>query len=401
MEGELLFAVGLLALLAVGAAAAAARLGVPALVAFLVLGMLVGSDGPGGVEFDNPDLTRSIGTVCLIAIMWEGGLTANWDSVISVIRPSALLATVGVLISAGLTALAAGPLFGLGVLESVLVGAVVASTDAAAVFATMRSVDVRPKISGLLESESGLNDPMAIALTIGLIAWIQEPAFGFPDIVVLLAKELGIGLAIGVGFGALMGWLAPRLLPALSPFAPLASLGLAAVAFGAADLAGGSGFLSVYLVALIMGRTRHDANADLEVFHEGLAFAAQAALFLLLGLLVFPSDLVGVLVPGLILAGVLTLVSRPISVAVCTLGAGMSVRARAFVSWAGLRGAVPIVLATFVLSDRLPASDEIFNAVFFVVLLSATIQGPTLRPLARILGLSDPRANEAPHGSPR
>ncbi len=402
MEGELLFVAGLLALFAVGSAAAAVRLGVPALVAFLVLGMLTGSDGPGGVDFDNPDLARSVGTVCLIAIMWEGGLTAQWDSVISAIRPSALLATVGVAITAGLTALAAGPLLGLGLLESLLVGAVVASTDAAAVFATMRTIGVRPRLSGLLESESGLNDPMAIALTIGLISWIQQPAYGFADMALLLVRELGIGLIVGVGLGVVMAYLAPRVFPALSPFGPLASLGLAAVSFGAADLVGGSGFLAVYLVALIMGSASHEAQEELEVFHEGLAFVAQMALFFLLGLLVFPGELGAVLLPGLLIAAMLALVARPIAVALCTLGTGMSLRARAFVSWAGLRGAVPIVLATFVLSDELPASDEIFNAVFFVVLVSATIQGPTLAPLARLLRLSGPYAGGVtrPPGDP-
>lgn len=235
MEGELLFTAGLLALFAVGFAAAAVRLGVPALVAFLVLGMLTASDGPGGVQFDNPELARSVGTVCLIAIIWEGGLTAQWDSVIAVIRPSALLATLGVAVTAGMTALVAGPLLGLGLLESVLVGAVVASTDAAAVFATMRSIGVTPRLSGLLESESGLNDPMAIALTVGLISWIQTPAYGLADLSILLVKELGIGLAIGIVLGVIMAYLAPRLFPALSPFGPPASLGLAAVSFGAAD----------------------------------------------------------------------------------------------------------------------------------------------------------------------
>lgn len=332
-----------------------------------------------------------MGTVCLIAIIWEGGLTAQWDSVIAVIRPSALLATLGVAISAGLTAFAAGPLLGLGLPESMLVGAAVASTGAAAVFAIMRSVGVAPRLSGLLESESGLSDPMAIALTVGQISRIQTPAYGLADLTLLLVKELGIGLAIGVGLGAIMAYVAPRLFPALSPFGPLASLGLAAVSFGAADLAGGSGFPSVYLVALIMGSASHEAQEELEVFHEGLAFVAQMALLFLFGLLAFPSELGGLL-PGLLIAGMLALVARPIAVAVCTLGTGMSLRSRAFVSWAGLRGAVPIVLAAFVLSDNLPASNEIFSAVFFVVLVSAIIQGLTIAPLARLLRLSGPHA---------
>ena len=272
-----------------------------------------------------------------------------------------------------------------------------ASTDAAAVFATLRFTPVRRRLARLLEAESGLNDPMAVALTLGLISWIQEPAYGLLDLTTLLVRQLGLGLVIGMGFG----WLAARAIGYLDasagPFVPVASVGVAAISFGAADVVEGSGFLAVYIVGLFVGNTPNRFRRQLLSFHTGLAFLAQVALFVVLGLLVFPSRLDSVVLSGLALAAVLTLVARPLAVWLCTAFAGFDWRERVFLSWAGLRGAVPIVLATFALSADLEASETIFNAVFFVVLASALLQGTTLEQAVRRLGLvSSERPTEEP-----
>ena len=373
----------------------AARIGVPSLVAFLALGMLLGSDGPGGIEFDDAELARTVGTVGLAAILFEGGLSTSWRRLRRVAVPAMLLATVGVVATALLTGVAAYYLFDLSWLESVLLGAVVASTDAAAVFATLRFTQIRRRLARTLEAETGVNDPVAIALTIGLIDWIEQPSFDFPDLVLLVVQQLGLGLIVGVGLGAVALWLFARLPRSIGAFAPVASVAAGALSFGTADLIGGSGFLAVYLVGLAVGSTPSRYRRQLVAFHEGLAFLAQVAMFVVLGLLVFPSELPAVALPGLALAALLMVVIRPIAVWISTAVSQFSARERALLGWAGLRGAVPIVLATFVLSSEIGDDETIFNAVFFVVSVSALLQGTTLESLARRLRLVDPRPTVA------
>ncbi len=369
----------------------AARVGVPSLVAFLVLGMLLGSDGPGGIEFDDAELARTVGVAGLAAILFEGGLSTSWRRLRRVAVPATLLATVGVVASTVLTGVAAYYLFDLSWLEAVLLGAVVASTDAAAVFATLRFTHIRRRLARTLEAETGLNDPVAIALTIGLIAWIEEPDFAFPDLVVSIVEQLGIGLVIGVGLAAVALWIFARLPHSIGSFAPVASVAAGALSFGVADVAGGSGFLAVYLVGLAVGSTPSRHRRQLVAFHEGLAFLAQVTMFVVLGLLVFPKDLPDVALAGLALAGLLMVVIRPVAVWLSTALSSFSARERILLGWAGLRGAVPIVLATFVLSSDVEHAETIFNAVFFVVVVSALVQGTTLEWVAERLGLVDPR----------
>ncbi len=369
----------------------AARVGVPSLVAFLALGMLLGSDGPGGIEFDDAELARTVGIVGLAAILFEGGLSTSWRRLRRVAVPATLLATVGVVASTVLTGVAAYYLFDLSWLEAVLLGAVVASTDAAAVFATLRFTHIRRRLARTLEAETGINDPVAIALTIGLIAWIEDPELAFPDLVVSVLEQLGIGLVIGVGLAIVALWVFARLPHSIGSFAPVASVAAGALSFGVADVAGGSGFLAVYLVGLAVGSTPSRHRSQLVAFHEGLAFLAQVTMFVVLGLLVFPKDLPDVALAGLALAVLLMVVIRPIAVWLSTALSSFSARERMLLGWAGLRGAVPIVLATFVLSSDVEHSETIFNAVFFVVVVSALVQGTTLEWVAERLGLVDPR----------
>ena len=383
-----MLAVGGVLAASVAVALGAAKSGLPALVAFLGLGMLLGSDGPGGIAFDDARLAREVGVVSLAAILYEGGLSTSWRRLREVAVPAVLLSTVGVVVTAGLTGAAAYGLFDLSWTESLLLGAVVASTDAAAVFATLRNTRLRRRLARTLEAESGANDPVAIALTLGLIAWIEQRDYGAGDLSVLLVRQLGLGLVIGVALSLVAMWVFARIPASIGAFVPVASVAAGAVAFGAADAAHGSGFLSVYLVGLAVGSTPSRYRSQLVAFHVGLAYVAQVALFIVLGLLVFPSRLPHVALAGLGLTAVLILVARPVAVWSSTVGLGQfDRRERLLLGWAGLRGAVPIVLGTFVLSSHVRSADTIFNAVFFVVLVSAALQGTTLEWLARRLGL--------------
>jgi len=390
-EGTLLLLIGAVLAASIVVALAATRTGLPVLVAFLALGMLLGSDGPGGIEFDDAKLAREVGIIGLALILYEGGLQTSWRRLRQVAVPAALLSTIGVVVSAVLTGVAAYWLFDLSRLESVLLGAVVASTDAAAVFATLRFTHIRRTLARTLEAESGGNDPMAIALTIGLIAWIEQPDdYGFADLSLLVLRELGLGLLVGAALGLAATWLFARIPPAIGAFAPVASLAAAALSFGAADVIGGSGFLAVYLVGLAVGSTPSRYRRQLVAFHEGLAFLAQVALFIVLGLLVYPSDLPDVALPGLALALLLMLVIRPVAVWASTAVSHYTSKERLLLGWAGLRGAIPIVLASFALSSEVPHKETIFNAVFFVVVVSAIVQGSTLEWVAGRLGLLSP-----------
>jgi potassium/hydrogen antiporter len=390
-EGIVLLVVGAVLGVSVLVALGSARTGVPVLVAFLALGMLLGSDGPGGIEFDDAELARDVGIVGLVLILFEGGLQTSWRRLREVAVPAALLSTLGVVVTALLTGVAAQALFDLTWLEAILLGAVVASTDAAAVFATLRFTQIRRRLARTLEAESGGNDPMAIALTIGLIAWIESPdTDGFDQLVLLVVRQLGLGLVVGLALAVAATWVFARLPRAVGPFAPVASLAAAGVSFGAADVIGGSGFLSVYLVGLAVGSTPSRYRRQLVGFHEGLAFLAQVALFIVLGLLVFPRQLTDVAFSGLALALLLMLLIRPVAVWVSTAFNDYTAREKLLLGWAGLRGAVPIVLATFVLSSQVETATTIFNAVFFVVVISAILQGTTLERVAARLDLLSP-----------
>jgi cell volume regulation protein A len=388
-EGTLFLVVGVILAASVVLAFGAAKTGLPVLVAFLGIGMLLGSDGPGGIAFDDAELAHRVGVVSLVAILFEGGLSTPWQRLRQVAVPSALLATVGVVLTTVVTGLGAQALFDLTWSESFLLGAVVASTDAAAVFATLRQTKLPRRIAWTLEAESGGNDPVAIALTLGLIAWVEQPGYGMGDLLELLVRQIGLGLLVGGAVAAAAVWVFMRIPNAVGPFVPVASVATAAIAYGAADVVHGSGFLSVYLVGLAVGSTPSRYRTQLVSFHTGLAYVAQVALFIVLGLLAFPSQLPGVALTALGLTAVLIFVARPIAVWASTAHVRFGNRERLLLGWAGLRGAVAIVLATTVLSSKVGAAATIFNAVFFVVLVSTTLQGTTLEWLARRLKLSD------------
>jgi len=384
-ESATVLITGALLAAALGASLVAGRLRLPGLVLFLGVGMAVGSDGLGWIEFDDFKLAESVGVVALALILFEGGLTAGWGEIRPVLLPAIGLALVGTLITAVVTGLAASWLFGFSTIEGLLLGSIVASTDSAAVFALLRGAGLRRRLERTLEGEAGFNDPIAVLLVLGFIEWVLHPDYGVPDMLVLFAQQLGIGLLAG----AAVGWLAREAFGRArlsSPgLYPVASLATAALAFGAAAALHGSGFLAVYLAGLALGSADLPARRTVTAFHEGLAWVAQLGMFLTLGLLVFPAQLGDVAWKGTLLALVIVFLARPLATIVSTAGSGFDVREKALLGWAGLRGAVPVVLAIFAVIADVPDSQEFFNIVFFAVVLSTLLQGTTIEPVARWL----------------
>jgi potassium/hydrogen antiporter len=306
--------------------------------------------------------------------------------------PSFSLATVGTLITAIIVGFGATALFDWGLLQGLLIGAIVSSTDGAAIFAVLRGSTLRRRLARTLEGEAGMNDPVAVLLVTGFISWIQQPDYNALDMLVAIVEELIIGGAVGIA----VGWLAVRMLRQVSLASaglyPVASLAFAAVAFGGADVLHGSGFLAVYLAGLVIGSSATPARRTITTFHDGLAWVAQLGMFLVLGLLVYPSDFGDVWFKGVILALVLVFVARPIATFASTIGMGFSFNERVALGWAGLRGAVPVVLATFPVIEGIDEADEFFDIVFFAVLVSTLLQGTTFEWLSERLGVT---TNEA------
>ncbi|HVO54327.1 MAG TPA: potassium/proton antiporter [Solirubrobacterales bacterium] len=378
------------ALLAAGIAGAllADRIRIPGLLLFLGLGMLAGSEGIGGIDFNNVELTRTLGTVALVLILFEGGLTSGWSDIRPVLGTAASLATIGTALTAVIAGVSAKLIFGFSTLEGMLVGAAIAATDSAAIFAVLRRSTLRKRLARSLEGESGMNDPVALLLVIGFIEWIQQPGYGLADMAGLLALKLGLGIAIGIA----IGWLAVRALervplPADGIY-PVATVAVAGLAYGLSEVAHGSGLLAVYLTALALGSAPIPAKRTLVSFHEGLGWVSQIALFILLGLLVFPSQLGDVALEAIALSAVLIFIARPIAAFVATALAPFDTRERLMLGWAGLRGATPIWLATFPVVAGIRSGDEEFAIVFFVVVSSTLVQGASFEPLARRLGLT-------------
>ena len=383
----ILIAGGLLAAGIVGALLAD-RVRIPGLLLFLALGMVAGSEGIGGIEFEDAELARTLGTIALVLILFEGGLSAGWSEIRPVLGTAASLATVGTVVTAVIAGLAAHLFFDLSVLEGMIVGAAIAATDSAAIFAVLRRSTLEKRLARTLEGESGMNDPVALLLVIGFIEWIQEPGYGLADMAGLMALKLAIGAAVGVAIGRLATTALDRVRLPTDGIYPVATIAIAGLSFGLAEIAYGSGFLAVYLTALALGSGRIPARRTVVAFHEGVGWVAQIGLFILLGLLVFPSTLDDVLWESLALSAVLILVARPVAALLATLFTPLNLRERTMLGWAGLRGATPIWLATFPVVAGVGAGQELFSIVFFVVVTSTLVQGASFEPLARRLGLT-------------
>jgi cell volume regulation protein A len=391
-DGRLLLAAGALLVAALAASLVAGRVRVPGLLLVLATGMAVGSDGLGLISFADYGRAQDVGVVALALILFEGGLASGWPEIRPVVRPVLGLATLGTLATALVAGGVAAGLLHLTLVEGLLLGSIVASTDGAAMFAVLRGSTLRRRLARTLEGEAGMNDPVAVLLVIGFVEWLTRPDYGVADMLWLFVEEMGVGAVAGLAVGWLGAQALARVKLASAGLYPVASLAIAAVAYGSAAVLHGSGFLAVYLAGLLLGSTSSPARRTIVAFHDGMAWVAQLVLFLVLGLLVFPSDLPNVALEGLALALVVVLVARPVGVLVGTLGARFSLRERFALSWAGLRGGVPVVLATFPVLAGVPKSDTFFNVVFFAVLVSTLLQGTTFEWVAKRLGVTTTEA---------
>jgi cell volume regulation protein A len=389
-----------LVVLSILASAYATRLGAPVLLIFLLLGMLAGEDGPGGIEFDDFHLTYLVGSVALAVILFDGGLRTTRTVFRLALWPGVSLASVGVLVTALGVAGAACYLLGFGPIEGLLLGSIVASTDAAAVFLLLQrgNRDIHSRVRATLEAESGMNDPMAVFLTITCVEWLARADKVGPLAVVLsLAVQMAGGAAFGLLGGRALRALVDRIELAVGLYPVLVASG-ALVLFAAANAAGASGFLAVYLAGVVMGSKPFRAQQMVVRFHDGLVWLAQVVMFLLLGLLVTPTDLLPFLLPALVIALVLMLLARPLAVLLCLLPFRFDRPSLAFISWVGLRGAVPIFLGCLPVLAGLPQGRVYFDVAFVMVLLSLVVQGWTAPALARALGLEVPAEPETETG---
>lgn len=369
------------------------RFGIPALLLFLVTGMLAGSEGPGGIPFDSPLAAMAAGSVALFLILFDGGLQTDLKNLSRTVAVrGALLATVGVMVTAGVVGAFCVVVLDIPLTEGLLLGAILSSTDAAAVFSVLRSKDVGlpPRLRTLIEFESASNDPTAVFLVVTLVAF----AAGDAPVGALVPLSYLLRLAGGGAIGWLSGVLLVRILNRIDlehdGLYPVLTLAAAGVVFGVAEIVGTSGFMAAYMAGLAMAGRVFAHRRSLLRFHEGVAWLMQIVMFLILGLLVFPSELLEHAVPGLAISAVLMLVARPLAVMALLLGSDFSLRERVMVSWVGLRGAAPIILATFPMVAGLETAGSIFNTVFFVVVFSVLIQGPTAGLMARLLRVDVP-----------
>ncbi|WP_292364819.1 MULTISPECIES: potassium/proton antiporter [unclassified Methanoculleus] len=377
------------------------RLGVPALLIFLAVGMLAGSEGPGGIPFDDPAIAQVIGVIALAYILFSGGLDTRWEQIQPVLWPGIALSTIGVVLTAALLGAFAVLVLGFPPITGLLLGAVVSSTDAAAVFSVLRTAKARLQgnLRPFLEFESGSNDPMAVLLTTGIIALILTPASSIFALVPMFVQQMAVGGLLGYGMGGAIVFLINRLKLESEGLYPVLTLAMVLMTYGLTATLGGSGFIAVYIAGLVMGNSVVLHKKSLIRFHDGIAWLMQIVMFLALGLLVFPSALATAVVPGLLAAIFLILIARPVAVLLTLLPWKMPVNEKVLVSWVGLRGAVPIILATYPLVAGVPNAETIFNMVFFIVLVSALVHGTSIPSVARWLDLAAPL--EEAHGLSR
>lgn len=397
LESALLIA-GLLLVVSAIASKASGRLGVPALLVFLGVGMFAGSDGPVGLYFDDPYLTQTIGVVALVFILFSGGLDTPWGEVRPVLGQSLALATVGVALTCAIVAVFAVYWIELTWMEALLLGAIISSTDAAAVFAVLRArgLALPARLRATVELESGSNDPMAVFITLALVGAIV--AGSTPDWTALLgefALQMIAGAGVGVALGRGCAWVLNTLTLEYGGLYFVVTLSLPLLAWAIASLVGGNGFLAVYVAGLVLGNRRFVHRRTLLRFHDGIAWLMQITMFLALGLLVFPSRLPAVAAEGLGMGLFLAFVARPVAVFITMAPVRMPWRQKVLLSWMGLRGAVPIVLATFPLVAGVGVASRLFDLVFFAVVISVAVQGPTIPWLTRRLAVQGVEAAES------
>ncbi|HCR72765.1 MAG TPA: potassium/proton antiporter [Anaerolineae bacterium] len=366
--------------------------GVPALLLFLAIGMLAGSDGFGLIYFDDPNLTQFIGIVALNLILFAGGLDTQWKDVRPVLKYGVALSTLGVVITAVIVGIAAQYLLGVTLYQGLLLGAIVSSTDAAAVFSILRSksLGLKGKLRPLLEFESGSNDPMAVFLTIGMIQLLTQPNAQITDLFGSFILQMIVGVLCGFLFGKLLAFLANRIQLGFDGLYPVLTIAIVFLTYGVTNMLYGNGFLATYVAGIVAGHQDFLHRRSVIRFHDGIAWLMQITMFLTLGLLVFPTEIPPIITNGLLIAIILIFIARPVSIFLTLLPTGFSLKEKLFLSWVGLRGAVPIILATYPLLAGLSQADSIFNIVFFVVLTSALLQGASIPFVAKWLNVDIP-----------
>jgi len=379
-----------LLILSVAASKISDKYGVPALLIFLLIGMLAGSEGIGGIYFDDPFLAQTLGTIALIVILFSGGLDSTWIHFREVLPAGITLATFGVVATALILGFFAHLIMDLSLYEGFLLGAIVSSTDAAAVFAILRSkgVYLPGKLKQLLELESGSNDPMAVLLTITFARLIQNPDLSLVSQIPALIMQMGFGLLTGIVIGKFALFAINKMKLGYSGLYPVLTVGIILFAYGITNIIGGSGFLAVYITGLTMSRSDFLHKKSMVRFYDGLAWLMQITMFLMLGLLVFPSRMIAYWLPALGIAMILIIFARPLAVWLLLLPTKFTSSERSFISWVGLRGAVPIILAIYPRIMGLPNSDLYFNVIFFVVMTSVLIQGTSIPKMAKLLKVS-------------
>ncbi len=381
-----------LLLLSVITSKAASRFGVPSLLVFLGIGMLAGSDGPGGFYFNDPALVQSLGVISLIFILFAGGLDTVWTAIVPVVKSGLSLSTLGVLLTTGLVGWFASSFLGFSGLEGLLLGATVSSTDAAAVFTVLRerNLSLKGDINPLLEFESGSNDPMAVFLTVGILELLTEKSSSPLVLIPRFFQQMILGLAIGYIAGKIIISFINRLKLEFEGLYPVLTIALVILTYGLSEQIGGNGFLAVYICGITLGNGNFLRKKSVILFHDGLAWLMQIVMFISLGLLVFPKQLFAVTLSGLLLSLFLVFIARPLSVHISLFKSKFSFNDKMVISWIGLRGAVPIVLATYPLLANVEKAHMIFNLVFFIVLTSVLLQGTTLQIVARWFGVDTP-----------
>jgi cell volume regulation protein A len=379
------------------------RFGVPSLVLFIAIGMLAGSDGPGGIEFDNPYLVQSMGITALVLILFAGGLETEWAGVRPILWRGLSLSTIAVLLTGLLVGVFVSWVQGFSFLEGLLLGAIVSSTDAAAIFMMLRSrnANLPKRLTQLLEFESGSNDPMAVMLTIALIRLLMEPSTSFGELVAFFVVEMIVGTVVGIAMGEIMRRAFNALDLQVEGIYLVLSVALVLMTYGLTTFLHGSGFLAVYLAGLSMQRKPFVHQQNVLRFHDGLAWLMQVTMFLMLGLQVFPARLVPVAWVGILVSLFLIIVARPAAVHLSLAFSSMPFREQTLVAWAGLRGSVPIILATFPLLAGVKQADTIFHLVFFITLTSVFIQGTTIVWASHLLKIDASPQDEAHTSQPK
>jgi len=386
----------LLLLVSIFAGKTSYKFGVPTLLLFLTIGMLAGSDGIGGIRFDDPKLAQFIGIVSLNFILFSGGLDTNWTAVKPILREGILLSTLGVLLTAVSLGTFVWFVTDFTIYESLLLGSIVSSTDAAAVFSILRSksLALKTNLRPTLELESGSNDPMAYVLTIAFLTLVIHQDQSFVSIIPLFLQQMILGGVAGIAFGMSSKYIINKIKLDFEGLYPVLVIALMFITFSATDFIGGNGFLSIYICAVYLGNQDLIHKKTILKMFDGLAWLMQIVLFLTLGLLVFPSQIIPYMGIGLLISVFLIVVARPIGVFISLMFFKMKLKRRFYISWVGLRGAVPIVFATYPLLAGIDKANMIFNIVFFISVTSILIQGTTLSIVAKWLGVGLPETQK-------